>query len=107
MTAVHGANGSIAIIGALGLWLVEGSYLPQLWRLYRMKEAEEFSLMFSGLNLVGRLAGFAYALTVGQAVFGWFFLVGASLRGVLLFQVFYYRARKRRIDRDRSEMVSI
>ena len=91
------------IIGTIGLYLVEASYLPQLWRLYRLKEADEFSYMFPGLNVLGRLAGLALAISHHSQLFGWFFVVGITLRLALLGQVVYYRTVAKR--RTTSEQV--
>lgn len=85
-------------LGVASLWLVEASYLPQLWRLYRMKEADEFSFLFPGLNILGRLAGLAMSVSQGSQVFGWFFFTGIVLRMALLGEVIYYRTRSKRIQ---------
>ena len=92
----------LSILGVCGLYLVEASYLPQLWRLYRLKEAHEFSFLFPGLNITGRLFGVVYSASQGQLVITWFFVVGIVLRSVLLGQVCYYRARTRRIHAARA-----
>ncbi len=81
------------IFSILGLYLVEASYLPQLWRLYRLKEADEFSFLFPGLNIAGRTCGVIFSITHHQSVLGWFFVVGIVLRATLLAQVCYYRLR--------------
>jgi PQ loop repeat protein len=85
------------IFQILGLYLIEASYLPQLWRLHKLKQAHEFSFLFPGLNILGRLFGVAYSLSKGDQVIGLFFIVGIVLRGTLLGQVLYYRARARRL----------
>jgi len=86
----------LLLVGKLGIWLVEGSYLPQLWRLYRLKEADEFSFFFPALNIAGRLCGLAVAVDAGSVLFSWFFVVGITLRAALLAQVIYYRGLARR-----------
>jgi len=83
-------------IGASGIWLVEASYLPQIWKLFRMKEAYEFSFLFPALNIAGRLAGLVLSIQHGSAIFTWFFIVGIALRFVLFAQVIYYRAKAHR-----------
>lgn len=80
-----------ALLGTLGLVLVEVSYLPQIFRLWRLKEANDMSLLFPGLNLCGRLLAMAYALHIEQAVFSAAFFAGALLRATLFAQVFHYR----------------
>ena len=77
--------------GSLGLLAIEGSYLPQLMRLYRLKQADEISYLFPALNLFGRLFAFAYSVSTQNAVFTIGFFVGSCLRLVLLVQVAWYR----------------
>ncbi|HEY3779710.1 MAG TPA: PQ-loop repeat-containing protein [Fimbriimonadaceae bacterium] len=86
----------ITVVGGSGLYLVEASYLPQIHRLYKLKEADEFSFLFPGLNIVGRLFGLALSITQHQPAFGWFFFIGILLRSVLLGQVIYYRTKKKK-----------
>lgn len=84
----------MALLGGLGLMLVEASYVPQLTRLHQLKSADEISPLFPGLNLAGRLLAFSYSLSIGEAVFGFGFLLGALLRATFLAQVLYYRRGK-------------
>ena len=91
------ASPFLVAVGSSSLWLVEVSYLPQLWRLYRLKEAEEFSFLFPGLNVLGRIAGLALAITQHSPLFGWFFVTGIVLRLALLTEVIYYRARTKKL----------
>ena len=81
----------IGIVGLLGMVAIEASYLPQLWRLYRVKQAEEVSVAFPALNLVGRLLAFSFSLATHQNVFVAGFALGILLRGTLLAQVIWYR----------------
>ncbi len=80
-----------ALVGALGIWCIEASYVPQIVRLWRLKEAEDISLLFPGLNVLGRLLAFCYALHLGEGVFVVGFMVGIVLRSTLLGQVLWYR----------------
>lgn len=84
------------ILTIVGLYLVEASYIPQLWRLYKLKEADEFSFLFPGLNIIGRLCGVIASIHSHNATFGWFFFVGIILRLTLLSEVCFYRLRARR-----------
>lgn len=81
------------LFGTLGLVLIEASYLPQLRRLYVIKRSRDISAAFPAVNLLGRLLAFAYSVHLGEAVFGFGFLAGASLRATFLAQVLYYRVR--------------
>ncbi|MGO8994529.1 MAG: PQ-loop repeat-containing protein [Polyangiaceae bacterium] len=81
------------LLGAAGLVAIEGSYVPQIVRLFRLKKADEISYLFPGLNLAGRVMALAYSVAVGDSVFVVGFLVGATLRLVLLTQVAWYRHR--------------
>jgi lipid-A-disaccharide synthase-like uncharacterized protein len=79
------------IIGSLAIVVMEASYVPQILRVARRKSAEDVSIFFPALNLVGRVLAVAYALSRGDSVFVLGFLVGAMLRATLLVQVAYYR----------------
>lgn len=74
-----------------GFLAIEASYVPQIVRLHRMKRAEEVSLLFPALNLLGRVLALAYALGEGETVFVSGFALGIALRLVLLVQVAWYR----------------
>lgn len=80
-----------AALGAMGIAFIEISYLPQISRLWRQKSANDISLFFPGLNLLGRVCAFAYALHSSIEVFALGFLVGIALRGTLFCQVIWYR----------------
>ncbi len=60
-------------------------------RLFRLKRAEELSLFFPGLNLVGRLLALGYSIVAHDHVFTVGFLIGSVLRLTLLLQVAWYR----------------
>ena len=79
------------LVGLVGLVLIEGSYVPQLWRLSRVKNADGLSLMFPAMNLFGRLLAFGFAMSQHQAVFSVGFAVGMLLRLTLLLQIAWYR----------------
>jgi lipid-A-disaccharide synthase-like uncharacterized protein len=78
-------------LGTLGMIAIEGSYLPQIWRLYRLKHAEDISVLFPSLNLAGRILALSYSLSAHEPVFTLGFLAGAMLRATLLAQVVAYR----------------
>lgn len=84
---------SFWLLGAIGLIAIEGSYFPQILRLYRLKRAEEVSLLFPALNLLGRLLAMSYAVLTSEHVFSAGLVVGILLRGTLLLQVLWYRRR--------------
>lgn len=98
----NGMQLGIALLGTLGIVAMESSYVPQLWRLFRVKHAEEVSLLLPGLSLGGRLCAIAYAHSQGQQVFVAGFLVGVLLRAGLLSQVAYYRHQYRRRLRQKT-----
>jgi uncharacterized protein with PQ loop repeat len=87
---------SSAWIGTLGIIAIEGSYLPQIVRLFRLKRAEELSLLFPGLNLAGRLLALTYSILTNDHVFIVGFLFGSMLRLTLLVQVAWYRGARKR-----------
>lgn len=84
------------LLGSVGLLAIEGSYLPQIARLYRLKRSEDVSLFFPGLNLLGRVCALVYSASKGEHVFVAGLFLGIALRAVLLAQVLWYRRRARR-----------
>jgi uncharacterized protein with PQ loop repeat len=83
----------------LGCAAVETCYLPQLARLYRMKESEEISLIFPTLNVLGRTATVLCLAHLGQSIFAFWITIGLLLRSSFLFQVIYYRWRRGGLER--------
>jgi uncharacterized protein with PQ loop repeat len=79
------------IVGVLGMVSMEASYLPQIVRLHRLKRAEEVSIFFPAMSLVGRLLALTYALFASQSLFSIGFCVGIALRATLLGQTYWYR----------------
>jgi hypothetical protein len=90
-----------------GLLLVEASYIPQILRLYRMKEAHEFHLVYPSLNLLGRLIVLAAGIISHSAALTFGFGLGVLIRLTLLFQVVYYRAQEAKRARMQLEQVSV
>ena len=82
------------VLGTLGMIAIEASYLPQILRLFTRKNAAYVSVMFPALNGAGRVLALIFAVHQGQTVFGVGFVVGISLRLVLLSQVVWYRFGK-------------
>jgi uncharacterized protein with PQ loop repeat len=80
------------VVGTLGIWCIEASYVPQLVRLWRRKHAEDISPAFPGLNLLCRILAMTYAVHLGEAVLAVGFFVGAFLRLAFLIQVVWYRS---------------
>ena len=78
-------------LGSAGMMAVEASYLPQIARLARRGSADDVSLVFPILNLIGRFLALVHSLTRGDQVFVYGFVIGILLRGTLLGQVTYYR----------------
>jgi len=107
---VHRKRRGFSIVGwlaAIGMWLIEGSYVPQIVRLYRVKEFYEISLFFPLINLAGRLLVMLYSAAVGERVLALGFLAGITLRTVLLSQTLYYRWRCRRIEYLRNNTLGL
>ncbi len=84
-----------ALVGAFGLLAIEGSYVPQILRLWRLRRAEEVSMLFPALNLLGRLCALCYSVGRADSIFVGGFLLGILLRATLLSQVIWYRSRER------------
>ncbi len=74
----------------LGMVAIEASYVPQILRLQRVKEATEVSVLFPALNLFGRLCAVAYAVHLQDTVLAVGFLVGIFLRATFFAQVVAY-----------------
>ena len=95
------------LLGIIATIMVESSYLPQIVKLWQVKETEEFHLLFPTMNIVGRLLAIAYQAHTGGWVFAWGFSGGVILRLIFFGQVIYYRWRLRVIRRRREEAVAI
>lgn len=91
----------------LGPALVESSYVPQIVRLYRLKHAEEISLLWPSLNLAGRAVNIVITWHAGLMFFSMAVVFGLILRGAFFGQVLYYRWRVRRLARLQSEEIAI
>jgi len=87
--------------------LIEGSYAPQVVRLYRVKKSDEISLLFPLCNLSGRLLVMLYSAAAGERVLAFGFMVGVALRTVLLGQVLYYRWRCARLEYLRNNTLGL
>ena len=93
---------ALSLIGSLGLALIELSYFPQLYRLYKVKKADEFSLLFPSVNFIGRILAMIYSISQDDQVFTWGLFFGVIIRGTLMFQVVYYRMREAKLKRMRE-----
>jgi lipid-A-disaccharide synthase-like uncharacterized protein len=82
---------SLLWIGTLGVIAVETSYVPQILRLHKLKQAEELSFFFPVLNLLGRALALTYALGNHENVFSRGLIIGITLRAIFFAQVVYYR----------------
>jgi len=82
------------IMATLSMLMIEGSYLPQVYKLYKTKQAKDFNLLFPLLNAGGRLLAMMYTLSRGEWVLAIGFLFGLTIRFILLGQVLYYQERK-------------
>lgn len=91
----------------LGPALVESSYIPQLFRLYRLKHAEEFSLWWPVLNLSGRAMEIVIAWYAQMPFFSLAVIIGFAIRTTFFGQVIYYRWKVRQLARLRSEEIAI
>ena len=79
------------LIGLLGMLAIEASYVPQIIKLYKTQKAGDVSPLFPGMNLLGRVMAFSYSMHLGQAILGFGFFIGMTLRAVFLVQVLYYQ----------------
>ncbi len=95
------------IISTVGFVLIEVSYLPQLIRLYQVKEAHEFSLLYPFLNLCGRIVALAAGIVLKSQGITAGLAIGIVVHLMLLFQVWYYRRREERMKQQSLEAVSL
>ena len=93
-------------VGSAGFLAIEGSYVPQIARLHRLKRADEMSYLFPALNVLGRVLALGYAMAEHNDVFVSGFVLGISLRVVLLAQVFWYRRNAAPLRASRPELVT-
>lgn len=84
---------SLLWIGTLGVIAVETSYVPQIVRLHKLKQAEELSFFFPVLNLLGRALALTYAFANHESVFSKGLVIGITLRAIFFAQVVHYRRR--------------
>ena len=94
-------------ISLAGLICVEISYLPQIVRLYRVKEAHEFHILYPLLNILGRLLVLAGGLALHRMDIEVGMFLGIIVRFILLGQVWYYHAREARNRRILLEQVTV
>ncbi|MCA1596876.1 MAG: PQ-loop repeat-containing protein [Chloroflexi bacterium] len=87
--------------------LIEISYLPQIVRLHRVKEAHEFHVLYPLLNVLGRIIGFVASIALHRQDITIGFALGIVVRFTLLGQVLYYRRREFAGRRFRLEQVSV
>ncbi|MEM1348291.1 MAG: PQ-loop domain-containing transporter, partial [Myxococcota bacterium] len=57
------------VVGGLGMACIEASYATQIMRLHKRKEADDISLFFPGLNLLGRILAMVASYNLGASVF--------------------------------------
>jgi hypothetical protein len=74
--------------------MIEGSYVSQVVKLYRTKQASDFNILFPLLNASGRLLVVMYTISKSEVILAVGFLFGLGIRFVLLGQVLYYQKRE-------------
>lgn len=87
--------------------IVELAPLPQIYKLNKIRKADQMSVGFAVALALGRLMGLPYAFDKGAAVIGWGLLVGAVLRIILLLQMLHYRRIHELHKRLREDEVTI
>ena len=55
------------VIGFFGGLLTTGGMVPQVWRLYKLRSAQEISLTFNTFYIIGILFWLAYGILLGLA----------------------------------------
>jgi len=100
-------TGHWEVFAFVGCAAVETCYVPQLARLYALKDAEEISLIFPMLNVFGRTITLLCLAHAGQNIFAFWIAIGLILRLSFLAQVIYYRLRRRLMERLQRETVAI
>jgi uncharacterized protein with PQ loop repeat len=82
-----------SLIAGVGMWLMELSYVPQLFRMWKIKDARGISVLFPSLNIVGRFLAMLYTWHAGELVLATGFMVGWTLRVMFLSQIVYYQQK--------------
>jgi len=54
------------LLGFIGGALTTGGFVPQVWRLFRLRSAQEISLPFTVLFLLGVAFWLSYGIAVGR-----------------------------------------
>ncbi len=86
------------LLGALGIVLLDLSWFSQIVRIHRRRSADDVSVFFPLLNVVGRLLAMGYSIHTAEQVFTWGFLVGVIIRTIFLGEVVYWRFVRPRLE---------
>ena|SRR5688572_1144388 len=92
----------LAVLGTLGIVLIEASYVPQIARLVQRKEANDVALLFPGLNFSGRVLALIYAVAVDEPIFSVGLTFGVGVRFMFLVFVVHYRYVRPALDARRA-----
>lgn len=80
------------LLGLTGGFLTTASFIPQAWRLFKLKSAHEISLTFNLLLLVGVALWTAYGIALGLlSVILWNFVTFLIVGGILFAKLRYGR----------------
>ena len=77
------------ILGLLGGALTTGAFIPQVWRLFKLKSAREISLLFTFLLLIGTAGWLSYGVVLDLFPV----LLWNSISFVLLCSMLYAKLR--------------
>lgn len=86
------------LLGALGIVLLDLSWFSQIVRIHRRRSADDVSVFFPLLNVLGRLLAMGYSIHTAEKVFTWGFLVGVIIRAIFLGEVVYWRFLRPRLE---------
>lgn len=78
------------ILGFIAGALMTVGFMPQVWRLYKLKSAREISLTFTSLFLVGAILWLSYGIVLGLPPVILWNAITLLLGGAMLFAKLRY-----------------
>ena len=79
------------LFGIIGMTLIQGSYLPQLWKTYKTKDVTGLSGKFMLMVFLGCAAYLVYAISIQDPVYIISNAISMILTACLLFMIWRYR----------------
>ena len=84
------------LLGFIGGILINAAFVPQVYRLFKIKSAREISLAFTTMMVIGGLFWLSYGIVLAKASIIISNVVAVTLSSLMLFAKLRYG--KRRLD---------